>query len=194
MRLSLPTLSDGVVRLRAFTEEDAPALAVIWRDPDIRAHNEVPEPSEEAARDWVRQAATSAADGEAWEWAIVDAGSGELAGRRALKEISWPQRRAVAASWVRPRFRGRRFAARSLRLAAAHAFASGLARIHAECETDNEASLRSLLAAGMRHEGTLRAPVSSNSSVPLDLHVLELLPADLARAASFPSPTSAASG
>jgi RimJ/RimL family protein N-acetyltransferase len=93
----LPALSDGVVRLRAFTDEDAPALAVIWRDPDIRAHNEVPEPSEEAARDWVRRAAARAAEGEAWEWAIVDAGTGELAGRRALKEISGPQGQAVAA-------------------------------------------------------------------------------------------------
>ena len=190
----MPTLSDGVVLLRAFTEDDAPALSVIWRDPDIRAHNEVPEPSEEAARDWVSRAAARAADGDAWEWAIVDAGSGELSGRRALKEIRGPRQRAVAASWVGPRFRGRRFAARSLRLAAAHAFASGLVRIHAECETDNEASLRSLLAAGMRHEWTVRAHVSSDSDVPLDMHVLELLPEDLACAAPFPSPTSASSG
>jgi RimJ/RimL family protein N-acetyltransferase len=75
----------------------------------------------------------------------------------ALKEIDRRQRRAVAACWVGPRSRGQRFAARSLRLAAAHAFANGLVRIHAECDTDNEASLRSLVAAGMRHEGTLRA-------------------------------------
>src|SRR5665213_2589062 len=85
--LSLPALSDGVVNLRAFTEADAPALAAIWRDPDIRAHNDVPEPAEEAARAWVARSAARAAGGEAWEWAIVDAGSGELAGRRALKEI-----------------------------------------------------------------------------------------------------------
>jgi len=183
--LSLPTLSDGVVTLRAFAEVDAPALADIWRDSDIRTHNEVPEPSDDAARAWVLRTFARAEAGEAWEWAIVDAGTGELAGRRALKQIDWAQRRAVAAAWVGPRFRGRRFAARSLRLAAAHAFENGLVRIQAECETDNEASMRSMLAAGMRHEGTLRAYFIGDNSVPIDLHVLGMLPEDLAGAQPF---------
>jgi RimJ/RimL family protein N-acetyltransferase len=185
--LDLPVLSDGVVQLRAFSERDAPALAAIWRDPAIRARNEVPEPSEEAARKWVARSAARSAAGEAWEWAIVDASTNELAGRRALKEINWAQRRAVAASWVAPRSRGKQFAARSLRLAAAHAFAYGLVRIHAECETDNEAAFRSLVAAGMRHEGTLRAYFVTDASVPLDLHVLGMLPDDLAKASAFRS-------
>jgi RimJ/RimL family protein N-acetyltransferase len=180
--LSLPALSDGVVILRAFAEEDAPALAAIWRDPAIRARNEVPEPSEEAARAWVARSAGRAADGKAWEWAIVDARSGELAGRRALKDIDWAQQRAVAATWVGPRFRGRRFAARSLRLAAAYAFENGLVRVHAECDTDNEASMRSMLAAGMRHEGTLRAYFISEDGVPVDQHVLGMLREDLVNA------------
>jgi len=182
----MPSLSDGVVQLRAFAQEDAPALAAIWRDPVIRARNEVPEPDEDAARGWVARVQASVAAGEAWEWAILDARSGELAGRRALKAINWDQRRAIAATWVAPWFRGRRFAARSLRLAAAHAFENGLVRIHAECETDNEASLRSMLAAGMRREGTLRAYFISDRGVPMDLHVLGMLPEDLAGAPPFP--------
>jgi RimJ/RimL family protein N-acetyltransferase len=93
----LSVLSDGVVRLRPFSERDAPALAVIWRDPSIRARNEVPEPSEAAACEWVARSAARAAAGEAWEWAIVDAGPDELAGRLALKRIDWEQRRAEAA-------------------------------------------------------------------------------------------------
>jgi RimJ/RimL family protein N-acetyltransferase len=168
-------LSDGVVWLRAFEERDAAALAAIWRDPEIRARNDVPEPSHEAARGWVARSAASVAAGEAWEWAIVDAHRNELAGRQALKEIDWRHRRAVAAIWVAPCFRGKRFAARSLRLAAAHAFANGLARVHAECEIDNEASFRTLIAAGMRYEGTLA------------LHVLGMLPEDLANAPAFGS-------
>jgi RimJ/RimL family protein N-acetyltransferase len=178
-------LSDGVVRLRAFEGRDAPALAAIWRDPAIRARNEVPEPDEEAARAWVVRSEARAAAGEAWEWAIVDAGTQELAGRQALKEIDWVHRRAVAAVWVAPQFRGRRFAARALRLAAGHAFERGLVRIHAESETDNEASFRSLVAAGMRHEGTLRAHFVTDAGVPLDLHVLGMLPEDLAAARPF---------
>ena len=183
---SLPSLSDGVVQLRAFDPQDAPALAAIWRDPVIRTRNEVPEPEEDAARDWVVRSAARVAAGEAWEWAIVEASSGELAGRLALKEINPYQRRAVAAVWVAPWFRGRRFAARSLRLAAAHAFKNGLIRVHAECETDNAASLRSLLAAGMRHEATLRAYFVSDGGVPIDLHVLGMLAEDLDGAPPLP--------
>jgi RimJ/RimL family protein N-acetyltransferase len=174
-----------VVELRAFVPEDAPALAAIWEDSSIRARNTVPEPTERAAREWLARSAELAATGQAWEWAIVDAASGELAGRMALKEIDWEHRRAVVAMWVASRFRGRRFAARSLRLAAAHAFDSGIVRIQAECETDNEASLRTLLAAGMRQEGTLRAFWASPDGQRLDAHVLGMLPEDLAEGASL---------
>lgn len=80
----------------------------------------------------------------------------ELAGRRAIKELNWHSRRAVCSVFVAAKFRGRRFAARSLRLAAAHAFDSGMSRVQADCEADNTASIRSVLAAGMQHEGTLR--------------------------------------
>src|SRR5689334_14411519 len=95
--LEVPELSDGVVRLRAFEPADASALARIWADPAIRARNEVPAPSEAAARAWIERCAERAAAGEAWEWAIL-AASGELAGRRALKEIDWERGRAIAAS------------------------------------------------------------------------------------------------
>jgi RimJ/RimL family protein N-acetyltransferase len=175
----LPSLTDGVVVLRPFTADDAPALAAIWRDPSIRARNTVPEPTAEAARDWVERVRGQGAAGESWEWAIVDAASGALAGRRALKELRGEHRRAVAAGWVAPAFRGRRFAGRSLRLAAAHAFAQGFVRVHAECEVDNTAAVRGVLAAGMRHEGTLRAWYVDPGGRPLDLHVFGLLPEDL---------------
>jgi RimJ/RimL family protein N-acetyltransferase len=183
--LELPELSDGVVRLRPFAAADASALADIWRDPAIRARNTVPEPSAGAARAWIARSAASAAAGEAWEWAIVDAASGRLAGRRALKHVDWTHRRASAAAWVAAEFRGDHFAARSLRLAAGHAFASGMVRIHGECELDNEAGRRSMLAAGMRQEGTLRAWFVTTDGAALDLHVLGLLPDDLAAAPPF---------
>jgi RimJ/RimL family protein N-acetyltransferase len=184
-RPAMPTLTDGVVALRAFVPDDASALAAIWSDPTIRARNSVPEPTADAAREWVARVHERGGAGEAWEWAIVDVASGELAGRRALKDICWRSRRASAASWLAPRFRGRRFAARSLRLAAAHAFAQGLVRVHAECETDNTASIRSMLAAGMRHEGTLRAFYITSTGRALDQHVFGLLPEDLENAQPF---------
>jgi RimJ/RimL family protein N-acetyltransferase len=178
--LEMPVLSDGVVRLRPFAVEDATALAAIWADPTIRARNRVPEPSEEAAVGWIGERAARAARGEAWEWAVIDAATDQLAGRRALKDIEWEHRRAVAACWIAPGFRGRQFAGRSLRLAAAHAFMQGLVRVQAECEADNEPSIRSVIAAGMRHEGTLRSFFISNAGAPVDAEVFGLVPDDLA--------------
>jgi RimJ/RimL family protein N-acetyltransferase len=147
----------------------------------------VPAPAEEAARAWVASSAALAADREAWEWAIVDRSSGELAGRVALKRIDWTHRRAIVATWVAAPFRGRRFAGRALRLAAAHAFDHGMMRLHAECEADNEASVRSLVAAGMRREGTLRAYFVTNAGEKVDAHVLGMLPEDLAAAPVWPA-------
>ncbi len=176
----LPVLSDGVVVLREFGADDAPALAEIWADAAIRARNEAPAPSVAAALRWVDEVAARNASGERWEWAVADAESGALAGRLALKELDWRHRRAELALWIGPEFRGRRYAGRALRLAAAYAFEQrGLARIHAEVELDNEASLRALLAAGMRHEGTLRAWYVTDAGAALDLHVLGLVAEDL---------------
>lgn len=180
--LEMPVLSDGVVRLRPFAVEDATALTAIWTDPTIRARNGIPEPSEEAAVRWVAGHAAMAAAGERWEWAVVDAETDQLAGRRALKDIEWEHRRAVSACWIARGFRGRQFAARSLRLAAAHAFVRGLVRVQAECEADNEPSIRSVIAAGMRHEGTLRSYFISTAGAPVDAQVFGLVPDDLANA------------
>jgi RimJ/RimL family protein N-acetyltransferase len=178
----LPVLSDGVVYIRPFEATDAAALAEIWADPTIRARNTVPAPSEEAALHWIAGHALTVAFVDAWEWAVVDAATDRLAGRRALKGINWEQGRASAACWVAPEFRGRQFAARSLRLAAAHAFARGLVRVQAECEADNEPSLRSVRSAGMKHEGTLRSFFVSNAGVHVDAEMFGLLAEDLANA------------
>ena len=183
----LPALTDGVVCIRPFAATDAAALVEIWTDPTIRARNTVPQPSEKAALRWIAGHSATAASGEAWEWALVDAATNALAGRRALKGINWGQGRASAACWVAPGFRGRQFAARSLRLAAAHAFSRGLVRVQAECEADNEASMRSVRSAGMRHEGTLRSFFVSNAGAHVDAETYALLADDLANAPAFRS-------
>lgn len=181
-----PKLGDGVVLLRAFEAADARALEDIWDDPVIRARSSVPDPDERAARDWVRRTDARGAAGEAITWAIVDSATGELTGRVAFWELDWADRRATAAMWVGARFRGRRLAARALRLAAAHGFATSFERIHAECEVDNDASLKALLAAGFRHEATLRNYFRSNAGEQVDAHILGMLEADLIAAAPFP--------
>jgi RimJ/RimL family protein N-acetyltransferase len=181
----LPVLSDGIVVMRPFAATDADALVEIWRDPAIRLRNTVPEPTAEAAAAWIATRADGTASGDVWEWALVDSATNALAGRRALKGIDQRLGRAEAASWVSPEFRGRQFAARSLRLAATYAFSCGLVRIQAACEADNEASQRSLRSAGMRHEGTLRSFFVSNAGRHVDAEMYSLLPGDLLHAPAF---------
>ena len=181
--LVVPVLSDGAVVLRPFVPEDADALVSIWQDPEIQRRNTVPSPlTDDSARAWITDKVALARDGLAWEWAISDAVTGELAGRRAIKELNWQDRRAVSSVFVASKFRGRRFAPRSLRLAAAHAFHSGLVRVQADCEADNAASIRSVIAAGMKHEGTLRDYFRTNDGRHATVQTFSMLPADLTSA------------
>lgn len=181
--LDVAVLSDGVVLLRPFLPEDADALLNIWRDREIQRRNSLPASlTTDAARAWVADKLALVRDGLAWEWAITDAVTGELAGRRAIKELNWQDRRAVCSVFVAAKFRGRRFAARSLRLAAGHVFDSGMVRVQADCEADNAASIRSVLAAGMQHEGTLRDYFRANDGRQVTAETFSLLPTDLASA------------
>lgn len=171
-------LSDGVVLLRPFAMADATALAEIWMDETIRARNTIPEPSESAARLWIADRHAAATADEAWEWAVIDAGTDRLAGRRALKHIDWRHGHAIAGGWIGSAFRGQRFAPRSLRLAAAHAFQRGLFRVEAQVEADNEASIRSVQFAGMQHEGRLRGYFAAKAGGHVDAEVFGLLASD----------------
>jgi RimJ/RimL family protein N-acetyltransferase len=58
----------------------------------------------------------------------------------------------------------------------------GILRLEAVCEADNEASIRSVTAAGMQHEGTLRSYFISKAGTPMDAQVFGLAPNDLANA------------
>lgn len=52
--LPAPPLADDVVRLRPWTEADAPALAAAWADAEIRRWTAVPDrPDEDHARRWI---------------------------------------------------------------------------------------------------------------------------------------------
>jgi RimJ/RimL family protein N-acetyltransferase len=119
------------------------------------------------------------------EWAVVDRTSGLLAGRRALKRIDWDDGSADAAGYVAAAFRGRRFASRSLRLAAAHALESwGIRRIRADCDLDNLASYRSMLRAGMTYTGLLREQRGGHL---VDVHAFGLSASELKPAVSLVS-------
>lgn len=127
----------------------------------------------------MEEKARQARDGIAWEWAVTVADTGELAGRRSISSLNRSDLRAETAAWIAPEFRGRRFSPRSLRLVAAYVFGVGIARIQADCEVDNPESFRSLKAAGLHHDGTLRSYWVTIQGHRSDVETFSLLPSDL---------------
>src|SRR5881397_2901615 len=77
-----PPLSDGVVTLRPWREEDAGAVAEACRDPDIvRWLDQVPQPYSRAdARDYIAATAQNWRQGTAASFAVTDAATGEVLG------------------------------------------------------------------------------------------------------------------
>lgn len=172
-------LFDGVVCLRPFAAKDAAALATIWLDPRIGARNTVPEPSQAAASDWVQATRQRRRQ--------VTHGSGRLSTRPPTALPAGARLRTSGGSRAARRRRaGLRPSSEGDDSRLGHfdwspyAFARGLIRVQAHCEADNAASVRSVLAAGMRHEGTLRSYFISNAGMPTDTEVFGLVPDDLA--------------
>lgn len=154
----LPVLIGENIVLRPYQQDDAQALVEAWKDIAIQLRNPVPQPVLSKALDWIAQTWVDAEAGTRACWAIIDKQSGQFAGLRSFFNIDWESGRAEAAAWVVQDFRGRGYAPQSMRLAGQYAFAHWpLARIQADCDIDNQASFRSLIKAGLTHEGIARA-------------------------------------
>ncbi|MGH2705682.1 MAG: GNAT family N-acetyltransferase [Actinomycetota bacterium] len=107
-----PPLSDGVVTLRGWTDDDVPDIVAACRpDPAVDAHAR----GEEHARMWLASNAEGMAAGLTLPLAIVDAEKGKVLGAIGLH---WGQDRAAAdvGYWVGPWARRRGVASRALRV------------------------------------------------------------------------------
>jgi len=152
-------LSDGVVALRRFTEDDIPTLAACLQDPEIPRWTRVPTPyAEQDAREYLAGGEEAWQAGEEAGLAIVEARSGELVGAVGLVYIEWEDERAEIGYWVAARARRAGVATRAVRLLARWAFAElGLFRLEILPDAENQASLAVARACGFREEGVLRA-------------------------------------
>jgi RimJ/RimL family protein N-acetyltransferase len=145
-------LSDGVVALRPWREDDAPAL-VSCLDGDweiARWLDQVPKPySVEHALGYIR------AEGEE-KYAVTGAADGEVLGSIGL---TWSPTRDVVeiGYWTRASARGRGLTTRALALAARHAVESGAARVQLRADVENVPSRRVAEKAGFTLEGVLRS-------------------------------------
>ena len=164
-------LEDDAIRLRAFTEDDVPAIVAACQDPEIPRWTRVPAPYTEAdARSFVAAPPDQA-------FAIVDRVSGELAG--AIGAHPDGDGRVEIGYWVVREARGRGVATRALRLLARWAVEElAAARMQLYTDPENTASQRVAERAGFRREGTLRSWVEIKG-VRRDAVIYSLLPEDL---------------
>jgi RimJ/RimL family protein N-acetyltransferase len=162
-RFTPPTsLTDGLVTLRPWREDDADALVRRINDPDIAAFLDMlPHPYTHAdARDWFGNSA------EGWRCATsatfgihvedVEGAVGGV-GMRFLTDLD--EGCAEIGYWVGADARGRGVATAATRLAARWAFENvpELARLQLRAAVENVASNRVAEKAGFTREGVLRA-------------------------------------
>jgi len=151
-------LTDGVVRLTPLTGADADDYHALACDPGVVRYAVPPVPP--AYADTVtrcRHAGARWLAGERAELAVRDAATGDFAGNVQLVNISPPIGQAMLGYSMTPRYRGRGFATRAVRLLADWAFeATPLVRLVAGTAAENTASQRVLEKAGFTREALLR--------------------------------------
>jgi RimJ/RimL family protein N-acetyltransferase len=165
------TLSDGTVRLRPWTVDDASFLAQATADPLIQRYNgtvdqmgfPAPPLTRSDAEAVIREFSTSwqafAAGGKPGAgvaFAITDAASGQLAGCCGLDD--WSDSNVVQFGYcVSPDTRGRGFATRAATLLTRWLFELGAERVVLKIVDDNDASVRVAQRAGFVHQSTSRS-------------------------------------
>jgi RimJ/RimL family protein N-acetyltransferase len=174
-----PPLSDGIVVLRRWAQDDLRCVEEAAEDPDIPKGTTVPATFTPAAGlAWIERQWSRADDGAGLSQAIADASSNEALGAVVL--MARKPGTVEIGYWLIPRARGRGLGSRAVGLLARWAVSGGkVARIEALVVPDNTASQRVLENAGFRREGHLRSYLVFESQ-RADALIYSLLPTDLA--------------
>ena len=160
-RPGAPTLTDGVVLLRPWRQDDAPAVFAACQDPEIARWVPIPWPYHEPdAQALLDASAVGWRDGTAAHFAIVDVATERVVGA-ITRYGPHPDRglhRATFGYWVAAEARGRGVATRALTLIVDWTQATtDVVRLDLETFAGNEASARVATRCGFEPEGTLRA-------------------------------------
>jgi len=180
LRFPDPPLTDGVVLLRPWTEDDiGPATAAV-QDPEIPRHTRVPENQTEAmTREFFEAQTPARKSGEAITFAITDAETGAYCGACSLLRLHWEEDRGEVGYYLAREARGRGFATRAVKLLAPWGIRTlGLGRIGLHADVDNPASQAVAERAGFTREGVARA-FEERKGVRYDLVIFSLIASDL---------------
>jgi RimJ/RimL family protein N-acetyltransferase len=152
------TLRDGVVMLRDWRPDDAPALRPVCGDPDVCRFTSVPWIYERsAATDWIARVGQGRFAGTTLALAIAEADAELPVGNVNLVRFGANGRDAALGYWLVPSGRGRGLATRAARLLCDWGFEQlGLARIELAILPDNPASQRVAERLGARSSGLRR--------------------------------------
>ena len=155
LRLPEEGLSDGVVRVRHWTQDDVPAIVDAMSDPEIsRWVPHIPFPySEDDAREFLSMDAEVRRAGTGAHLAVTDAVSVLIGG--ASLDVDHVDKSGFTGYWVAGRVRRRGIATRIPRLVSKPHFETlGLHRICLTTDPRNVASQRVAEQAGYRRVGT----------------------------------------
>lgn len=155
--LDTPSLTDGVVRLRAPRPDDVDRIVEAAQDQRTqRWLGRMPAPyTSQDAGVWLEQTTAEAAAGTAVTWAVTDHDD-LLLGVVNLFDVQ-PGIEAEVGFWSHPDARGRGTTTRAAVLALRYGFeALGLVRIQGHAAIDNAASRRVLEASGLLEAGVAR--------------------------------------
>jgi RimJ/RimL family protein N-acetyltransferase len=176
-----PPLSDGVVTLRPWAEQDVDALVTaLDGDPEISTWLElIPQPYREPeAKAWIAASNGMWREGTASPFAVIVDGD-VVAGCG----VSWIDRDHGVGDigyWARSDVRGRGYVTRAVLLTARWAFDCGCERLQLRADAENEDSLRVAERAGFVREGVQRS-VRYNPRLGrrMNFVVFSLLPGEL---------------
>src|SRR3954453_8267803 len=145
-----PPLTDGEIVLRLRRAEDVPAIATASRDRETQRWLEGEPMTPEREAGSLERAAEQWRSGNGAPFVIADVADDRPLG---LLNLQLAEAATLAVS-VFPEARGRGLAPRALRLGASWALRElGLARVVAEVDPGNTASVRAIEKAGFRREG-----------------------------------------
>ncbi|MCZ2526430.1 GNAT family N-acetyltransferase [Streptomyces sp. HB2AG] len=192
MSSSFPEIAITTERLvlRAFQDDDVPALVEMMNDELVTAWTSVPHPyTEEHARDWVhRGSVLERTEGRGIVFAVTEFLTQRLVGTVHLCNTDWRCRTAEAAYVVAPWARGEGYGSEAVHAAAQWLFDDqGFERLEIRTAAGNTASQQLAQKVGCTSEGVLRnawivrqpEPDGSWSEVRTDLIVWSLLPEDI---------------
>lgn len=152
-----PTLTGTKVALRPFTEEDAPTMAAILGDTEVRLLTGsvgTPPFPDERLRSWY---ATRGDQPDRLDLGVVDRASGELVGEAVLNNWDERNRSCNFRILIGPRGRDRGLGTEAVRLITGYGFERlGLNRISLSVYDFNPRARRAYEKAGFVAEGTER--------------------------------------